>query len=279
MSHPIRDIAVFIDANQATDGVLEAAAHLASVQNAHLIGLAAIEPPNDAYAKGAAIHDVIVRHQALVDEKLNRVRHALNRVAVRHDISSELRVIPFSQPDCEAALHALYCDLLVIGHTAAPAGSPLVWTPQQVLQKSGVPVLIVPEHWPVDRPIGQRITVTWNVSRQSRRALADALPLLTAAEDVQLLLVDPDRTPDRHGEEPGADMATYLAHHGVQVDVNRIASQDGTIADAIVAAALDQRADLIVFGAYSRPRLSEALLGGVTRTLLADVPLPLFVSH
>ena len=65
----------------------------------------------------------------------------------------------------------------------------------------------------------------WNASRQARRALADALPLMTAAESVDLLIVDPEGDEARHGEEPGADIAGYLVQHQVPVAVRCLASR------------------------------------------------------
>ena len=105
------------------------------------------------------------------------------------------------------------------------------------------------------------------------------MPMLIKAEEVTLLIIDAERNAELHGDEPGADMAAYLARHHVRVDLQRVTSAGVPIAEVIVAHAQDAQCDMVVFGAYSRPKLSEALFGGVTRTLLAEVPVPLFVSQ
>ncbi len=281
MSYSLQDLAVFFDSSEEGLHILEIASRLAAEQNAHLIGITTADHSGDlpasTFARGQAIQEVFQRQQSTLALRLLHAGQSLSKAAARHGIATEFRIIPDANSGSEVILHALHCDLLVVGHPNAP-GAPLTWSPTQVLQRTGVPLLIVPANWQVN-VIGQRITVAWNASRQARRALADAIPLLVSAKEVQLLLVDPQQHAERHGEEPGADMASYLARHGVKVDLLRVSSRGGTVADAIAAQAISNQSDLIVFGAWSRPRLSEAMVGGVTRTLLAGVPLPLFISH
>lgn len=135
-------------------------------------------------------------------------------------------------------------------------------------------MLLVPPHWQGDQ-VGRRIVVAWNASKQARRAVADALPLLARAQAVHLLMVD---TPKTEGA-PGTEMAQHLARHGVEVEIQAINSSQGGIAATIRQHVLDAEADLLVLGPYSRSRVVERVLGGVTEDLLAEVPAPLFVSH
>ncbi|HEY8331777.1 MAG TPA: universal stress protein [Pseudomonas sp.] len=279
----LKDIAVFYDVSHEGKHILETAAVLAEKQNARLIGITATNSsdiesyPSDSFARGAGIGEVISRLQSSTAAHLLHAAQALKEVADRHGVTAEFRAIPWSESGVEMSLHSLYCDLLVVNHPKAP-GAPFAWSSIDVLQQTGVPLLIVPQSWRSIQ-LGQRITVAWNASRQARRAVADALPLLISAEAVDLLIVDPERKAELHGEEPGADMGSYLARHGVRVNLERIDSADKPVADVILEHAVKAKADLIVFDAYSRPKLSELVLGGVSRTLLSSVPLPLFVSH
>lgn len=283
MSQMLKDIAVFFDVSDGGKQILEKAARLAEAQNARLIGITSTEAnhaessPSDGFARGAAIHEVIERLQAASAAHLLNAAQALKEVADRHGVSPEFRVIPYVESGVGMALHSLYCDVLVVSHPKTP-GAPFAWSAIDVLQQTGVPLLLVPDDWS-GQQLGRRIVVAWNASRQARRAVADALPLLIAAEAVDLLIVDAARKAEWHGEEPGSDMAHYLARHGVVVNLERTDSAGKPVAEVIRDHALAMGADLIVFGAYSRPRISEVVLGGVSRTLLADVPLPLFVSH
>lgn len=96
------------------------------------------------------------------------------------------------------------------------------------------------------------------------RKLAGAMPLLRSAQELHLLIVDsPD---DVHDEEPGADMAAYLTHHGARVEPQRLDSAGRPVAEVIKEQALRNQADLIVFGAYSRSRISAVSPGLCCRT-------------
>lgn len=280
MSHMLKEIAVFFDTSASGRKLLEIAACLAKRQDAHLIGISSAAEDNSvpasAFARGDAVKDVIRRRQQSEVERLTHAGKFLARTAARHDINAEFRVVPYSQSGGEASLHALYCDLLVVGNPAI--GAPLMWSAMQVLDRTGMPLLIVPEGWSGET-VGRRIVMAWNASRQARRALADALPLMTAAEAVDLLIVDPDSDEDRHGEVPGADIAGYLVHHQVPVEVRCVASQGKPVAEVLLRETTERGGDLLVFGAYSRARISEAVFGGVTRTLLDSEQVPLFISH
>jgi nucleotide-binding universal stress UspA family protein len=92
-------------------------------------------------------------------------------------------------------------------------------------------------------------------------------------------VVDPAERADKHGEEPGADIALCLARHGVHVDVEQVTSDGSPIGEVILSRAVDGGMDLIVIGAYSHARWAEIIFGGVTRTLLTQMPVPVLVSR
>lgn len=280
MSHMMQDISVFFDDSDHGLDILDTAARLASEQNAQLIGITTTKNvnaiPEDGFARGEAIVEVCRRHQSSTQTHLFHASQNLEEAAKRYGIATEFRVVPYIGPDVEVMLNSLYSDLLLVGYPETP-GAPFAWSSFKALQQTSVPILIIPRSWG-SRAIARRITVAWNASRQARRAVADALPLLLTAQTVDLLIVDQERAAERHGENPGADMAAYLSRHGVQVNLRRASSRGKPIEEAIVAHATEINSDLIVFGAYSHSRIREAFLGGVSRTLLAEVPLPLFVS-
>ena len=94
-----------------------------------------------------------------------------------------------------------------------------------------------------------------------------------------LLVVDSHERADRHGEEPGADIALYLARHGAHVEVEQVLSLGARVADIILSYAAEHGVDLIVIGAYSHARPVEMMVGGVTRTLLKQALIPVLMSQ
>ena len=134
-----------------------------------------------------------------------------------------------------------------------------------VLFESGRPVIFVP-FIQKDGFKAERVMVCWDGSRAATRAIADSLPLLGKAKQVEIVIVANGKA--RDGEVPGADLGQHLARHGLKVTVKRITSPDIDIASTILSYAADSSSDLIVMGGYGHSRLREFVLGGVTRGLL-----------
>lgn len=152
--------------------------------------------------------------------------------------------------------------------------------PGRFLLETARPVLMTPCTGPL-QPLFERIAVAWNGSREAARAVADALPLLRQAGHVMVLMVVPP--PARHEEPksvPRPDIMAWLHRHGVRAElIEDVGSDD---AGEWMLARLgedDLQADLLVAGAYGHSRLTEIILGGVTRTLLRDMTLPILFSH
>lgn len=139
---------------------------------------------------------------------------------------------------------------------------------------AGVPVLILPERgYPM--PFGKKVLVGWKESRESVRAVRDALPFLASAEEVHLLTVSADARSDLDDL-----LLRNLAAHGcrkVQIHVDR--NDDLSVANAIQRHAGMVGADMVVLGLYGHSRMRELFLGGVSRDMLGSLQLPLLVSH
>ena len=99
------------------------------------------------------------------------------------------------------------------------------------------------------------------------------------AAQVDVVAFEPARSGADHGEEPGADIALYLARHGVKVTVSRVDAPDLDVGNQLLSRAFDLSADLIVMGAWGHSRLRELILGGVTRTLLESMTVPVLMAH
>jgi nucleotide-binding universal stress UspA family protein len=82
-----------------------------------------------------------------------------------------------------------------------------------------------------------------------------------------------------HGDVPGADIGLYLSRHGVKVTVSQFQADDVDVGNQLLSRAADLDSDLIVMGAYGHSRMSELILGGVTRTLLESMTVPVLMSH
>ena len=139
---------------------------------------------------------------------------------------------------------------------------------------TGRPALIVPYIGAPPGPV-RRAVVAWNASREAARAAHDALPFLVEAEHTTVLAIDPERSRYHAG---GRAHGASRTPRGAGRD-GSLPSGGLTIGDAILAYAADDGADLLVMGGYGHSRMREIVLGGATRQVLAQMPLPVLMSH
>jgi len=140
-------------------------------------------------------------------------------------------------------------------------------------------VLVVPYAGKFER-VDRHALVAWDGSRAAIRAVTDAVPLLRRSGKVTLAIFNPDSHGSAHGEQPGADMALYLARHGVNVEVLVQKTPDGLdVGNALLSLASDLGVDLMVMGAYGHMRWRELVLGGVTRTIMRTMTVPVLMAH
>ena len=180
-------------------------------------------------------------------------------------------------------LEGRYCDLLVIGQNDPDETVASQYTDVQdyVLLHSASPILFVPFAGQFAAP-GKRIVVAWDGSIQASHAISGAMPFLIQADIVQIVVFNAKHPPFRHGALPGADIALYLARHGVNAEVSvQITATDTyiDIGNALSADLVDFDADLLVMGGYGHSRFREKLFGGVTRTLLKSMTVPVLMAH
>jgi nucleotide-binding universal stress UspA family protein len=177
-------------------------------------------------------------------------------------------------------LNARYTDLVVVGQPE-PGGAlvegPRV-SPGEVVLESPRPVLVVP-YIGAPAGFGQRILIAWNGSREASRAVTDSLPLLQRAARVVVMAVNPVIDPRGHGDLPGADLAAYLAHHGVNVEVHPDNGPVTDVAAELLSRCADLEIDLLVMGAYGHSRAREWAFGGATHTVLRSMTVPVLLSH
>jgi nucleotide-binding universal stress UspA family protein len=278
-----KNIVVFADATPASVNRLRLAASLAHRYEAHLIGVYVVPGnldhyPSDAFVRGTeAIRTLRVRYRAAAERAVLDVGRQFADFVSHDNIQAEFRVVWNAETNNILIHNSLYADLVIIGQFD-PNASPQNRLPEHLLLASGVPILVVPDAWTSDT-IGEHIVIAWNASKEARRAVTDALPLVSSARTVKILIVDPEKYSDRHGEEPGATIATHLARHGAKVEVERFGSAGAATAETILKFAAQAKADLLVSGAYSHSLSRQMLFGSVTRAILKDTTLPTLMSH
>lgn len=146
---------------------------------------------------------------------------------------------------------------------------------EAVLKDSGRPLIVVPHNQHLFS--AAQIMVAWDGSAKAARAVNDALPILRAAEAVDLVVVTGEK--DLADAVPGTEIAPHLVRHEVKVSVRNISAERGDVAHTLRNAAIQSGADMLVMGAYVHSRLREFVLGGTTQSLLKSSPVSLFLSY
>ena len=278
-----KTILVHVDQTDKSIQRIDAAARLACEYQAHLVG-AAMTGLSPFMFGGASIDGSMPPIVFPVEElraEANRALDLFDKTASERGVNRCERRLVDDEAGIGMSLQARYSDLVIISQSTPGEFLPRLRSdfPEYVVLNGCRPVLVLP-HAGARTDIGRCVTVAWNGSVQAQRAITSAISLLKRASRVDLVVFNPGQNDSGgvpvHGELAGADMALYLARHGITVEVTAAGAGDG---DALLSFAADKGADLIVMGAYGHSQFRELVLGGMTRTALASSPVALWLSH
>lgn len=174
---------------------------------------------------------------------------------------------------------AMLADLVVLGQTqpeVASRGMPASFVPG-VLARCGRPCLVVPHSMRVSDDPVKTVVIAWKETPEAVRAVVGALPMLRKASRVHVLTWGGRDLPARG---PVPDMPAWLRTQGVQASVQHEAGEEPRdVGELLLSRCADLGADVLVMGCYGHGRAREWLLGGVSRTLLACMTLPVLMAH
>ncbi|HJV74305.1 MAG TPA: universal stress protein [Noviherbaspirillum sp.] len=281
---PYKTVLVHVDNDKHASERIQFAATIAMAEDAHLVGAAPSGLSRYIYQSkfiyeggGMATH---------LDSHLDELRkHAQKALTAFEATAKKMGVRSYEarQVDDEAgggiSLQARYCDLVVLGQTDLDetSSTTLPDFPEFVIMNSGRPVLVVPYTGKYDT-VAKRPLIAWDASTSATRAVTAAIPLLRRSENVDVVVFNADSRNEAHGEQPGADIGLYLARHGIKVNVVR-QKTNIDVGNALLSIAADLGSDMLIMGGYGHSRFREILLGGVTRTVLESMTVPVLMAH
>ncbi|SDD84845.1 Universal stress protein family protein [Cupriavidus sp. YR651] len=274
-------VLVHLDASRRVYQRLHLAVHLALEFNAKLIGLLVVGKPDPTAMRYLVDGD---RYLASYTEWQHQVgeRARLEFVGATDKlaINTEFRA-PSWATAATVLTEAHRSDLVILGQhdptdDAAYAERQFI---ESVVLQCGRPVLVVPyAGW--FPSVGKNVMVAWNGTSESARAIRDALPLLQRANNIDVVSCpQPDALSEPSGSPPQY-AADWLGSHGVTAHLRTCPAGNGNeTGEMLLSEAANRNADLIVMGAYGHSRTRELVLGGVTRTLLRSMTVPVLMSH
>ncbi|WP_061958552.1 universal stress protein [Cupriavidus pauculus] len=270
-----KSVLVDLAADDALTARLDAAMALAG-DSGRVIGLTATGQLLDPYRSAG---EETLRYQAMRADMLRGVRRAgeealLDAIRRRGATVDSTHVVAEQDAGWALTTRGMTSDIVLPGLPGAPSElPPLMASPAEyALVNAGKPILVVP---PAARmlPIGTAV-VAWNGRREAARAIGDAIPLLKLAERVIVHVVIGRSGPWEHSD---GELVRWLAGHGIKATVEM--EESSSAAERLLEKVLLESAGLLVAGGYGHSRLGELVMGGTTRTLLHNTPVPLLMSH
>ncbi len=278
----IKDIVVILNAREAENPAADYAVSVAGALEAHLTGIALVYDPI------APMSELGYNPREAIDviDRLRRDNNVAAKAAIdrfikatsRAGVSAEPLTLGASFADAgnQFGRIARRFDLAVIDQTKPESRAVEANIVESAVFDSGRPVIFVPYIQKAPLKL-DRVMVCWDGSRPAARAISDAMPLLDRSGRVELVIVASERS--KQEEIEGVDMGQHLARHGLDVVVQRITRGGVDVADALLSHAADAGTDFIVMGGYGHSRLREFVLGGVTRSILRSMTVPVLMSH
>jgi nucleotide-binding universal stress UspA family protein len=279
VSPAIRSILVYLPAATIVDRTMDIAVPLAGRLGANLTGLHVLpHPPIYADPGMGMSAEIYVAQQAALEEDARRIGDAY--AARLGDAAGDWVTMPDPRrPIMQSGLD--FCrtaDLVVAPQFDPSMPGAHAYFPEDLIMGSGRPVLLVPYAGHFSE-VGRRVLIAWNNSREAARATSDALPVLEDAAEITLLLVAQDGELGQALTDSAERFVEALGRHGLKAKVRTSHPVEVSVGDEILSRAADLGSDLIVMGCYGHSRLRETVFGGATRTLLAQMTVPVLMAH
>jgi len=275
----VKTILLHAQDDSSLDQRLEAAMSLARACEAHLTCLHVT--PIEAYVAFDGFGGVFVMNDVIkaLDEAEQRLRERIEQRLRSEDVAWDYVQVTGNVAS-QVIRNGALADLIVTGrepHRSDFPG-PSIGLLGDLLHRARTPLFIPAGNGrPVD-PTGTAI-IAWDGSFEAANAVRSAVGLLKLASEVRILQVREEREDKTF---PGTRLLEYLSRHGVHAEL-RVEPPGGAegeaVAGVLLAHASAAGAAYLVMGGYNHSRVGEYLFGGVTRTLLSECTVPLFIAH
>lgn len=276
----IKDILVHLKVGEGPDVAADYAVSLAAGLDAHLTGVATCFEIDIPHIYTEAFSADFIEAQRLESRRmaqaaLDRFGEATRSLALEAGTDTIDGTLGGAAEQI-GTMARLY-DLTLVGQPDPDGDGSEEIVAESVLFDSGRALLLVPRSQA--KPFSaRRILVAWDGSRSAARAIAEARGLLARADLVDAVVVESKRT--RPEDVDGADLARHLARHEKTVELRRLKQQSGEgVAEVLLREVAERSIDLVVMGGYGHSRLREFVLGGVTRTMLERMTVPVLMAH
>jgi len=269
----MRSILLHIHDDPCLDARIQVALDLARACNGHVICLQAV--PYEYGIPGDIYGPMATQLYPAFRENAAKLRETIEARLANEDVTWDW-ISQGGMAQNRLLLHAGLSDIIIMGACAENKGRTTYSAlAAEIAISAQTPVFLIPEHCS-SLDITAPVAIAWNGSPEASRALRAAVPLMQHASTVYLLTVTGDQP---EFDLPAIEGASYLARHGIEAEMVELPQSPDGIRSALINGAKARNAGWVVMGAYGRTRLRERILGGVSRSMMTQPALPIFLAH
>jgi nucleotide-binding universal stress UspA family protein len=270
-------IMVHLHLGDSNYALLNVAKNIAEQFNAKVIGAIVGQQTQIIYGRGYAMMDFFDLEDSQLEKEINEAEASFRKTFKGYKAPIEWRSKITREPMIDyITSEARSADLIIT--SISPSDfyqGPAAVTASEIVMKAGRPVLVVPNK--VENFKFDTVLVGWKETREARRAIMDALPVLQLAKQVTVVELA-NKSDKKAATKHLQDVANWLKLHNINANCVTHITKDDDATD-FVAIAKKQKANLVVAGAYGHSRLREWALGGVTDELLHSTKFCSLLSH
>lgn len=278
-----KDVLVHLDDTDICAARVDSALALAKREGARVTGIAmALESTIATYIGIDFPASLTDAQQALVQDSAKSAVAKFEAAAKEVGVEFKVRTINCSATKAPGrlAFFARHADVTFLGQADpdSPGKAFQESLMDSVLHNSGRPVYLVPYIGRYEHKTRHAV-IAWDGSKKAVRAVSDAIPMLLARDEVDVLVVNPQERGEEFGGQQGENLVEHLARYGINAKVVVRAMPEMDVSTVILNHIADFGADLLVMGAYGQSRLRERAFGGVTHSILQQMTAPVLMSE
>jgi len=272
-----QDILVFLDDGSTNDTRVQTGFHFAKLHDAKLTGVSlATMKPRSVRSDSSKVR------RRMSQEMAEQLTREFIEKAERQNVKAKSIIIAGDSDESTTKMvhYAHNYDLLILRQPNPDQEnySRLTSMSETVLLKSGRPILFMP-YIGTDKCPGRRVMITWDGTASSCRAAHNAIPVLQQADEVVLVIVENEKTRSTIPVSVMDGFVEHLNNHGIDLTVRRVIQGSYDTATVVLNEVAETATDLLVMGGYGRPSLQQKIFGGVTKSILSSMIVPVLMSH
>jgi nucleotide-binding universal stress UspA family protein len=270
----MKTLMLHVDHDSSFDGRLQVALDIARRFGAHLtLVQPCLSQDFVAFDMAGGAHFVAQAYE-MAEQSRDELKKRVETHMAKEDITWDWQMTDGPSKSAILAEASRLADLAIVSLDTGRAGAsqPGRSLVGDLAITSRTPVLAVPYDQRNFR-FGTAM-VAYDGGPEASFAIRSSVSLLSACEHVKIAEVG-----SFEDDLPMADAADYLARYGIEARIEPFQKGLRTVEERLVGAARAMQADWVVMGAYGHSRWREALFGGVTHYMLAEIGIPVLLAH